>query len=678
MSNPVELSSIHLSQIVELLIGTEDAIKSMRMGVNKLTLSNKWVARYTIGSQCDCLNLKGSDIDNMIVHKQLPVIDTLSGDGTVAMLRSNYLLACWSPSSSAYVCIEMHINETLNSRKHVTDALWHSVIYYRDSLLVSSSLFLQHNSLVVGGDVVGPSHMNAVPIDIDNDNVHAFHCKTFPLVADEWIHRKRKYHWPSPRLIQLSEKLGYHLVPIGDYNTTMLQFQWRISFVLQECLLVRTFNHLQMQVYALLKMIKSEVLSAYKSQHTGTSLITSYHIKTLMFWTVECIPKYIWCSKNLLLCIQICLMFLKHFVKSNFMPHYFIPNCNLFKKHVSTDLSSFVIDLSKYAKNPLSAIVMVNEVMDIVPTFLACNNDILKVIHTYTKLVEYAKLTIADWNNPIYPMRVMQTLLPTVHGMTELEWYLTYGLLLSSMLNNEQRIKPQPFDGVKSLYKHYRKVKQISLLYTHLDISTGWLVLSSYLYQTHDYERCREIANGKVILPIIVFPQVIYCGQIRNIEELVHTLTYECSRTSISHLLKHLACCPIGLHMNLLPRELDIETNLFSEDGINSVYFLSLQYAYFLSFLCSYHLHDVRLQFTYLHHLQSMANDEHFGFIVGKKGPWQIILNMVGICFELMGDVSNAAHYYRLSAANGGMMPWLNKAANIRLRLLMMQNNIYH
>ena len=633
-----------------------------------------------IGSRCDGLLLKGSDADIMDVHKHLPVIDTLSGDGTVSMPRSNYLLACCSPSAAAYICIEMHIhlNDMLNSRLRVIDALYHSLIYYRDRLLVSSSLFVQHYSLAVGGDVVGPSHMNALPLDIDNDNVNAFHCKIFPLVANEWIHRKRKYSWPSPHIIQLVKKLGYHLVPIGDNTTMIHQFQWRISFVLQECLLVRTFNHVQMKVYGLLKKIKSEVLSACKSQRTGTSLITSYHIKTLMFWTIECIPKIIWCAKNLLLCIQTCLMFLKHFVKSNFMPHYFLPNCNLFKKHVSMDLSNCINDLSKYAKNPLSVILLVINTKIgtcTVPRVFAGNNIVSKVFHTYKELNAYTTLTISHGNNQIHPMTVMQTLLATVHGMTELEWYLTYGLLLSSMLHYEQRIEKQPSGGVKSSYKHYRKLKQIYLLFTNLDISTGWLLLSSYLYHTHNYEKCREIANRKVILPITDTPQVIYCGEAKDPKQLIFTLIYQCSHMSASQLCKYLACCPIYLHTNLLPCELDIEANLHVEHGLNYVCFLPLAYAYFLSFLCSYHLHDVRLQFTYLHHLQSMVNDEPVRFY--KKIEWGFTLIIVGICYEMMGDVSNAAYYYRL-AANVKLIWQYNKAAIIRLQLLMMQNDIYH
>ena len=672
MSDSADSSSIQLSKILNLIVGTEDSIKFMRMYATKVKQSTKWHTNYLIGSQCDGLRLEGSDVDLMYVHNHLPVLDTLCGDATDVTLPTNCLIAYCSPSSSAYICLEMHIqlHDLLNTRQHLFDALCHSVIYYKDILMASSSLFLQHYIRIGDGDVVGPSQMNAMPMNIDNDNVEAFHCKTFPLVANEWIHRKRKYSWPSPHLIQLVKKLGYHLVPIGDYNTTMNQFQWRISFVLQECLLVRAFSHVQMKVYAFMKMMKSEVLSVYKSQQTGDPLITSYHIKTLMFWTIECVPKYLWCGQNLILCIQICIGSLKCFVKSNFMPHYFMPQCNLFKKHVSKDRHDIINALSKYAKNPSTVIAMMTKVMDIVR--IVQNNYVLPSYHTHRELMFHTRGISFCSNNP---MTVTLVLLTTVHKMNDCDWFLTYGLLLNSMLNFKQRIETQPSGGVKSLYKHYRKVKQISLRYTHLDISTGWLLLSSYLYQIHNYEECGKLTIEKVILPITELPHVVYCGIFLDPNQLKYALTREYGRMSISQLFKHLACCSFRLHNSLVPCELNIETNLYLEKGINSVPFLPLTYAYLLSFLCSYHLHDVRLQCTTLHHLQSTLNDKHSGPI----GSFEYVhtLNMIGICFELMGDVSNAAYYYRLSDTN--CIPFIaSEAANIRLQLLMIQNNIYN
>ena len=136
------VDSIQLSMILDLIIGTEDYIKVKRMYAlicrNLIKVDDFNV--YVIGSQCDGLGLLGSDIDCMLVRQQIPVIDTLCGDEPDITTPSNYLLACFSPSPSAYMCLEMHIqlNNVLNFKLHVIEDLFHNAIYFRDSLLASS------------------------------------------------------------------------------------------------------------------------------------------------------------------------------------------------------------------------------------------------------------------------------------------------------------------------------------------------------------------------------------------------------------------------------------------------------------------------------------------------------------------------------------------------------------
>ena len=676
MTDLKESCSLQLSNILDVIIDTEDSIHTWRIMTNKANndqsfdIFGKYKKSYRFGSVCEGLMLERSDYDIMNVHEYLPVID----NGTDITPPANYLLACSSASTSVYMFIEMHIQLQNGIPDSMIDALCHSAICYNDRILVSSSLFLQH---YLPGNTVGPSHVNASPADIDTDNVQAFHSKTLPYIANEWIYRKRKYSWPSSHVISLSKAVGYHLVPVGDYNTNLTQFQWRISFVLQECLLVRSFSYFQMQVYALMKMIKTEVLSAYKSQDTGDSLITSYHIKTLMFWTIECTPKYMWCENNLILCIQICMMFLKRCVKSNFTPHYFMPQCNLFKKHVLNDLSNVIIHLSNYAKNPLSEIVAIPPIMKELSTVFNAHQTQLRRTITNLHNIIYSKVNLISFaNNAIGTVTIVRSLLTTVQRMKEYEWFVTYGWLLSAMLTCIQASQTPDVDGDKSLYKQYRKAKRIALLFTHLDISTGWLILSSHLYQTHNYEKCCEITYTKVILPITQFAHVIYCGRIRDYGQLEYTLTHGCRQMSFPQQCKHLTCITFDLHQNMVPCELNIEAALYLDYGIKSIVVTPLPYAYFQAFLCAYHLHDERLQLLFLHLLQSIEHDEYIGPQKATRNtrPHKIVLNMLGICYELMGDISNAAYYYGLSAKDD-IRKHITDAANIRLLIMMIKKH---
>ena len=198
------------------------------------------------------------------------------------------------------------------------------------------------------------------------------------------------------------------------------------------------------------------------------------------------------------------------------------------------------------------------------------------------------------------------------------------------------------------------------------------MLLSTYLYQTNNYEKCGELIKRKIIFPITEFPHVVYCGKVRDQKQLSFALVLGSSRMSKSQLFKRLACCFFKLPTSLVPCELNIEACRYLEKGINEIPILPLPYAYFLSFRCSYHLHDVPLQLTSLRHLESMVNDKHFGFR-RTSITHNHTLTMVGICFELMGDVYKAAYYYKLST-NIDKIP--NESAYIRLQLLMIQNDI--
>ena len=93
-----------------------------------------------------------------------------------------------------------------------------------------------------------------------NDNVLSIHCKHWPNDALEWCQRRRPFGWPSSSIIASVISFGYHLVPIGHPNSQTRFTEWRISFSLAERTLVWSFNHTQMQCYAVMKIILKEFI----------------------------------------------------------------------------------------------------------------------------------------------------------------------------------------------------------------------------------------------------------------------------------------------------------------------------------------------------------------------------------------------------------------------------------
>ena len=92
------------------------------------------------------------------------------------------------------------------------------------------------------------------------DQVHCLHCEFWPNVALEWTQRQRPFGWPSTRDVSSIVNFGCHVVPIGYPNSELKLMEWRISFSVAERTLVWSFNHVQMQCYAVMKLILKEFI----------------------------------------------------------------------------------------------------------------------------------------------------------------------------------------------------------------------------------------------------------------------------------------------------------------------------------------------------------------------------------------------------------------------------------
>ena len=93
-----------------------------------------------------------------------------------------------------------------------------------------------------------------------SDNVPSIHCKFWPDIASKWVTRKRQYGWPTSSDITTIVAFGCHLVPIGYPHSDMKLMEWRLSFSIAERTLVWSFNHVQMQCYAVMKIILKEYI----------------------------------------------------------------------------------------------------------------------------------------------------------------------------------------------------------------------------------------------------------------------------------------------------------------------------------------------------------------------------------------------------------------------------------
>ena len=350
MSNRIRDLSLELSNRLDLAFGDEDLVKYTRAYFSCFNIQHceKDYYIHCIGSRCDGCISKDSDLDIMHVLNDICVEDA----SYVKHNKYAPLIAVTSPRSSY---VQIQFNHILKSDNlHIN----RSVIYYDRRLLLCSSFFVKSFYPSGSGDIVGPSTVRTLSDGRSNDNVMAFQYNSWPKIADEWINRQRKYSWPNPKLVNFIESKGCQYVPVGEYNSPYNYVEWRVSFVLSECALVRSFNHVQFKVYSLLKLLKLNLQREYKHSTTLESLITSYHMKTVIFFVIENSPTSLWSNRNIIFCFRMCIVCLRHFVISKYLPHYFLPQCNLLKKlsEAYQEHTNIASALSRYLSNPMSLI----------------------------------------------------------------------------------------------------------------------------------------------------------------------------------------------------------------------------------------------------------------------------------------------------------------------------------
>lgn len=160
-----------------------------------------------------------------------------------------------------------------------------------------------------------------------HDNVFTLECSDWPPVAAEWETRARRFEWPDEKLRNAVVNTKCSLVPIGNpaskYNVR--KFEWRISFLLGERQLMWSLNQSQYFCFILLKKLKKHFIDPGHKD-----IISSFILKTTLFWELEETKLDTWNEKTLIEKVQSCLNRLRRYVEKKIIPHYFARANNLF------------------------------------------------------------------------------------------------------------------------------------------------------------------------------------------------------------------------------------------------------------------------------------------------------------------------------------------------------------
>ena len=145
--------------------------------------------------------------------------------------------------------------------------------------------------------------------------------------------------------------------------------------------LVWSFNHIQMQFYAILKLILKEFIKERCSLQN--QVLCSYFIKTFLFWKFETTDFYFWRANNFRECLKFLLREFFQCIHDGEIRHYFIPRFNLLSVKLTREAQ---IELLKVfdiiIQYDMTILKECKTLRNVWSKFLLANNNQMNMIYT--------------------------------------------------------------------------------------------------------------------------------------------------------------------------------------------------------------------------------------------------------------------------------------------------------
>ncbi|XP_071147330.1 uncharacterized protein [Mytilus edulis] len=645
------------------IVGTEEHVKTIRL-MNTMRdnfSSSKSFTIITSGSYGEGLEMRGSDLDIMQVRNYIqvnadkqPDFDTnttyLSMDTDDVKPGFTQLRLEYSRRQYDLQCCEEH-----NGKHYISSAL------YKGNILLFGDK---------GRIIHGPCLTNKRG---DIDFALSLHCKTWISSAENWITRSGS-SWPSHNVTQSIINHGVLFVPIGVHGSPTEDLEWRVSFSVAEKLLINTFTHTQLMCYALLKIILKDVIA---NDYECKDLLCSYFLKTIIFWISEEQPSSVWQPDNLIPCFMRCFSRLVYCVEHSVCLHYFIPENNLFENKIegrardvllkkintlysygwrcilfSDQISNFDVAMWNFPIEPFT--LYVNDVKKIVQSrMLYATNSFLE---TYSE---------GDIFNT---------------GLLHNIWWHHFSLkqLYAYYMSRRCRRLAQrlPLDGAiinnKYQYKRYTSCLSTLLMNVYHDAVSGWLMVASLFYKTKQYRKALYIIRYSISK---CTRDKLFFGMILSDIHYQSLKLQTFAKKSVAYLLKIMFVDSIRLitDSTLTPDEL-------SSEGRNRTYlFPAIAYAYFLSFICHYHLNNVRQCQDSLEGLELVIAESY----LLPNWNTEDAYTLLGIALELHGDKESARQAFlksvELSEDESHSFPaWRRLYIDLDRKCIKLLEHCYH
>lgn len=595
----------------------------MMNSVRDNLLSNDKTAVITSGSFGEGLDLRGSDVDILLVPKFIDLSEETKFDFN---LFESYFTIEMEGIHPGYTRLRLVYSNTLlivmceevNGKFFLSNALFKQII-----------LSLQINASIIHG----PCFTSELYYF---DYAICLRSKSWITTAENWITRSSNL-WPSNDVKESIVNHGALFVPIGFKGSTKEELEWRISFNVGERLLIYSFTHTQLVCYCLMKILLKDVINV-GLEAKYRELLCSYFLKTIVFWISEELPPSVWRAENLLPCFMRCFRRLIYCVEYSVCPHYFIPQNNLFEYtivgHAREELLNNLLMLKRCGWQCLlfSGKVFNRPNLRIRDTPYMSILDILKfrsskLSDTDYSLIESVSCVYSDMSQT---KGIQQILL---NESSKIKYaYKYYMSMICSQ--NSQLIPLSDAFGNKYFYMNYKVCNCYLLQNIYHDDVSGWLMLATFFYRSKQYYNAIYILSNYVYIKLYPTKDML-----NTILQLYSVKSYQIDFFPLYKIV-HWAFVTFHRNSTLIPFELQMEVEKIP------IEFTATTYTHFLHFLCHYHLNHLRECRDSLRDLQKTITTS---YCIPDLTSKALSLICLGIAFQLHGDNDSAKKAFLLA-----------------------------
>ncbi|XP_071127411.1 uncharacterized protein [Mytilus edulis] len=616
----VSLSLYHY--MCKTIVGTEHYVKTIRLMnsvCDHLSCDNSTVY-ITSGSFGEGLQIRGSDLDVMFVLKYIEVHDNIT---SIAFNpKTTYFSLMTEDTKPCYAMLRLK-----SSPCPIVRQLCGNV---RGDAYLSNELFnkyfLTENSPVVHGPCISDKQGTT-------DIAYCLRSINWVTSASQWIIRSNN-SWPNENTKQMIINHGLLFVPIGSKGSPHEKLEWRMSFSVGEKFLTYTFSHTQLLCYAMMKILLKDIIN---TDSRCSDLLCSYYLKTILFWISEELHPSSWTPGKLIKCFMRCFHRLIYCIEYSVCPHYFIPENNLFENKIEgLDRDNLIDTLRVLFSYGWRCILFSQQISHFV---LSCN------VKNDQSFFRYDDFNILLESNVLGHV---MTLIGSPHNFNRAVHNILFCLsrkskyinayFISAMCNRlHQALYMRSKISNKHKYNEYNHCLGYLLMNINHDIVSGWLMVASFLYKAKQYKKSLtiiEYALSKCTLEKIFYGTKLSVTQLRPIE--CHLIQKQGFVRSLKFVM---ADYIVFGTCQFIPMELLMSIKLCEIPPV--------VYGHFLSFLCHYHLNNVRECGNSLRDLQTTIFKNYF--MRNEPISQSISYYCLGTANQLIGDHVSAKQAFNVT-----------------------------